>query len=222
MQQPNPLSPWQMWSLEVQNKLKEQQEQLEALSAKVLDLCEQIKHLEARPTYNIESIEYHFDQLKVDKLDGTLNIGMTAPGMGDETFPGSIEQLAVSKPEVFPSAGPTIPDPSPVYNEVFNEMTRYLDAGAPQTLLAYENQFGIPLDPYHRKIIIEDVRKQVPTRIHFYMQKKEKGAEAKQAAEDSPASAADVLAKTRRDADAALYAYMRQLQTGSPSSGGMA
>lgn len=222
MQQPNPLSPWQMWSLEVQNKLKEQQEQLEALSAKVLELCEQIKQLEARPTYNIESIEYHFDQLKVDKLDGTLNIGMTAPGMGDETFPGSIEQLAVSKPEVFPSAGPSIPDLGPVYNEVFNEMTRYLDAGAPQTLLAYENQFGIPLDPYHRKIIIEDVRKQVPTRIHFYMQQREKGSEAKQAAEDHPAAAAEVLTKTRRDADAALYAYMRQLQTGSPSSGGMA
>ena len=39
MQQPNPLSPWQMWSLEVQNKLKEQQEQLDALERKGRSLC---------------------------------------------------------------------------------------------------------------------------------------------------------------------------------------
>ncbi|WP_419873844.1 spore germination protein GerPC [Candidatus Pristimantibacillus sp. PTI5] len=222
MQQPNPLSPWQMWSLEVQNKLKEQQEQLDALNAKVLALCEQIKQLEARPTYNIESIEYHFDQLKVEKLDGTLNIGMTAPGMGDESFPGNIEQLSVSQPEVFPSAGPSIPSPSGVYNNIFNEMTRYLDDEAPHKLVSYENELCIPLDPYHRKIIIDDIRKQVPTRIHYYMQKTDQGTDAQKAAADDQATAASVLAKTRRDADAALLAYMRQLQTGAPSSGGMA
>ncbi|WP_138753377.1 spore germination protein GerPC [Paenibacillus sinopodophylli] len=222
MQQPNPLSPWQMWSLEVQNKLGEQQEQLDTLHAQVQALCDQIKQLERRPTYNIESIEYHFDQLKVEKLDGTLNIGMTAPGTGDDSFPGSIDQLSVKKPEVFPSAGPSIPSPSAMYNDIFDEMTRYLNVEAPQALLAYEQELCIPLDPYHRKIIIEDIRKQVPSRIHFYMQKRENSNKSEQTAEDDTAASADVLAKTKRDADAALLSYMRQLQTGMASSGGMA
>ncbi|OBZ08134.1 MULTISPECIES: spore germination protein GerPC [Bacillales] len=222
MQQPNPLSPWQVWSLEVQHKLKEQQEQLEALEAKVAALCDQVKQLEARPTYSIDKIEYRFDQLKVEKLDGTLNIGMTAPGTDEDSFPGNIEQLAVSKPEVFPSAGPSIPPPSGLYNDVFAGMNRYLDDEAPQRLIAYENELCIPLDPYHRRIIMEDIRKQVPTRIQYYMQQSMKGSVDQTAASNDPSIAGNVLSKTIRDSDAAMLAYMRQLQTGEPASGGMA
>lgn len=221
MEQQNPLSPWQMWSLDVQHKLKEQQEQLAALEATVAALCEQVKQLEARPTYNIESIEYHFDQLKVEKLDGTLNIGMTTPGMGDDQGPGNIDQLSVPKQQFFPSAGPSIPAPTPAYNDVFSGMTRYLETEAPQRLQAYENELCIPLDPFHRRIIIEDIRKQVPTRIQYYMQQRTKEGAEQSAACDNDSIVADVLARTTRDADAALLAYMRQLQTGKPASGGM-
>ncbi|WP_054024259.1 spore germination protein GerPC [Bacillus sp. FJAT-28004] len=221
MQQSNPLSPWQLWSLEVQNRLKEQCERLDALEAKVIALCEQVKQLEARPTYNIEGIQYHFDQLKVEKLDGTLNIGMTAPGMGDDSIPGSIEQMAVSNTQVFPTAGTSMPSPSGLYNDIYAGMTRYLDTEAEKKLLSYENEFQIPLDPYHRQIIINDVRKQVPTRIQYYMQKTERSSDAQPSANDSNAMAAAVLAKTTRDADAALLAYMRQLQSNSTSTGGM-
>ncbi|OMF34224.1 hypothetical protein BK133_12955 [Paenibacillus sp. FSL H8-0548] len=221
MQQQNPLSPWQTWSLEVQHKLKEQQEQLEALEAKVAALCEQMKQLEARPTYNIESIEYHFDQLKVEKLDGTLNIGMTTPGSGDDSFPGNIDQLSVPKQETFPSAGPSIPPPNPIYQEVYTEMNGYLDTKAPDQLLSYENELCIPLDPYHRKIIIEDIRKQVPSRIQYYMQQTANERGKQSAPNDSAAIVSNILAKTTRDADSALLAYMQRLQTGKPRSGGM-
>ncbi|WP_028610407.1 spore germination protein GerPC [Paenibacillus harenae] len=221
MQQHNQLSPWQIWSLDVQQKLKSQQEQIDRLEAQVAALCEQLKQLEARPAYNIESIEYHFDQLKVEQLDGTLNIGMTAPGSGNDSFPGSIEQLAVNQPEVFPSAGPSIPPQSGPYTDIFNEMNRYLDTEAQQKLIMYENELCIPLDPYHRRIVIEDVRKQVPTRIQYYLREGERGAEEQSAAVDDNAIISRVLAKTKRDADAALLAYMRQLQNGSAPSGGM-
>jgi spore germination protein PC len=225
MQQPNQLSPWQAWSLEVQHKLKEQHEQITKLETQIAALCEQVKILESRPAYNIESIEYHFDQLKVERLDGTLNIGMTAPGAGDDSFPGSIEQLAVPKPQVFPSAAPSITPQAGPYTDIYTEMNRYLDSEAQQRLLAYENELGIPLDPYHRRIIIEDVRKQVPTRIQYYLnylQQSEGKSDGEQAANNTESIVSSVLAKTIRDADAALLAYMRQLQSGNPSSGGMA
>lgn len=221
MQQPNQLSPWQMWSLEVQHKLNEQQEQLQALEAKVAALSEQVKKLEARPTYNIEKIEYRFDQLKVEKLDGTLNIGMTAPGTDGESFPGSIEQIEVTKPQVFPSSGPSIPPPSETYTAIFAEMNRYLEDEAQQRLLAFEKEFCIPLDPYHRRIIIEDVRRQLPNRIHYYMKQPDNSTADQHPEDIDETVAARVIAKTTRDADEAMLAYMRQLQTGTPASGGM-
>lgn len=214
MQEPNQLSPWQVWSLEVQHKLKAQQEQLEKLEAQVAELCEQLKRLEARPTYNIESIEYHFDQLKVDKLEGTLNIGMTAPGSGDDAFPGSIEQLTVSKPQVFPSAGPVSP-PSGAYDDIYAEMNRYLDTQAPQRLQAFENELCIPLDPYHRRIIIEDIRKQLPTRIEYYMQQARGDSDSEQTGVEQIPLFENVVVKTTRDTEAALLAYMKRLQSGN-------
>ncbi|WP_424766196.1 spore germination protein GerPC [Paenibacillus sp. sgz302251] len=222
MQQPNQLSPWQAWSLDVQHTFKALQEQIDKLEAQISALSEQVKLLETRPSYNIESIEYHFDQLKVEKLDGTLNIGMTAPGSGDNAFPGSIEQLNVSKPMVFPSAEPAIPSSTEPFNTIFAQMNSYLDTEAQQRLLMYENELCIPLDPYHRRIIIEDVRKQLPTRIQYYVNQLKTMYGDQAAGNQSNEISAGVLAKTKRDADAALLAYMQQLQTGSTPPGGNA
>ncbi|MBD2869522.1 spore germination protein GerPC [Paenibacillus arenilitoris] len=222
MQQMNQLSPWQIWSLEVQNALKAQQERIDGLESQLAELCEKIKQLEAKPTYNIESIEYHFDQLKVEKLDGTLNIGMTAPGDGDESFPGTVDQLAVAKPEVFPAAGPAIPPPTGPYADIYAGMNRYLDTEALQKLQSFESELCLPLDPYHRRIIIEDVRKQLPPRIEYYLQAASKGNNGQNGAGNNGDVTGQVLAKTKRDADAAMLAYMKQLQSGSAPAGGMA
>lgn len=221
MQQNNELSPWQAWSIDVQNKINAQQECIDKLQTKVLALCEQVNQLEARPTYNIESIAYHFDQLKVEKLDGTLNIGMTTPGMGDSTFPGTIEQVSVSKPLVFPSAESAVYPQAGPYNDVYNGMNQYLEVEAPQKLMSYENELCLPLDPYHRRIIINDIRKQVPTRIQYYLQQSS-NTEENAAGLDQNTMTANVLNKTMRDADSALLAYMQQLQNGAPPPGGKA
>ena len=100
-------------------------------------------------------------------------------------------------------------------------MNRYLDDAAPQRLLAFEHDFGIPLDPYHRRIIIEDVRRQLPNRIHYYMKQPDNITADQQPAQIDETVAARVLTKTTRDAEAAMLAYMRQLQSGTPVSGGM-
>ncbi|MCA0754550.1 spore germination protein GerPC [Paenibacillus sp. N4] len=228
MQQPKPMSPWQSWAYDVQRKLHEQQASIEKLEERISTLCEQIKQLEARPAYNIESIEYHFDQLKVESLEGTLNIGMTAPGTDGETFPGTIEQLSTATPatpaapEVFPSSSPAIVPQTGPTADVTEEMNRYLDTEAVAKLKNYENEFGLPLDPYHERIIIEDIRKQMPSRVEYYINQQNKGQNGKTNGAEDGAIKDAVLAKTIRDTDAALLAYMNQLQTGKPASGGMA
>jgi spore germination protein PC len=68
MQEPNAHSPWQAWAMDVQGRLSEQQRCIDKLQRQVDALCAQVQQLEARPTYNVEKIEYRFDQLKVEQL----------------------------------------------------------------------------------------------------------------------------------------------------------
>ncbi|MFF2887736.1 spore germination protein GerPC [Paenibacillus sp. NPDC057967] len=236
MKDESQLSPWQAWSFEVMKKLKSQQERIERLECTVDDLCNQLKKLESKPAYTIENIQYHFDQLKVEKLEGTLNIGMSLPdtdafgkeegngnngGNGSNGGSGNIDQFSVGQGSgnVFPSAGPAITPPPESYNTIYRRLTRYLDTEAHQILQKHEKELDLPLDPYHRRIILEDVRKQMPTRIQFYWQMQTK--DSTDTAGLYPDLIADrVFDKTKRDAETAIDAYMRSLKAGNPMNGG--
>lgn len=239
------LSPWQAWSYEVMQKLKSQQERIEMLECTVDDLCNQLKRLEAKPAYTVENIQYHFDQLKVEKLEGTLNIGMSLPdgdafgaeagnggangnggtngngGNNGNGGSGQIDQFTVGQGSgnVFPAASPAITPPPDSYNNIYRRISQFLDTEAHQTLLKYEKELDLPLDPYHRRIIIEDVRKQMPTRIQFYWQMQTKdGADTAKLYPDLIADR--VFDKTKRDAETAIDAYMRSLKNGNSMNGG--
>ncbi len=56
-----------------------QERQIAQLLLYLRDVENRLQQAENQPTYTIEKLEYNFDQLKVEQLDGTLNIGMTAP-----------------------------------------------------------------------------------------------------------------------------------------------
>lgn len=233
------LSPWQAWSYEVMKRLKSQQERIEQLECTVDDLCKQLKQLETKPAYTVENIQYHFDQLKVEKLEGTLNIGMSLPdseafgaesgnggpggngGNGGNGGSGNIDQFSVGQEggNVFPSASSAITPPPESYNNIYRRITRFLDTEAHQSLLKCEKELDLPLDPYHRRIILEDVRKQMPTRIQFYWQMQAK--DSSDTLELYPDLIADrVYDKTKRDAESAIDSYMRSLKAGNPMNGG--
>lgn len=221
------LSPWQAWSYEVMQKLKAHQELIEQLECTVNDLSAQLKKLEAKPTYNIESIQYHFDQLKVEKLEGKLNIGMSVPGLNPggengDNGDSSIEQLSVPQGDAnaYPAAIPAMEPPDAAYRNVYSRLISFLNTEAHQALLQYEQELELPLDPYHRRIIIEDVRRQMPPRIHYYLQMHKKDND-EHASLYPDLMADEVYAKTRRDAEAAIGTYMRSLKAGNPGGGGL-
>lgn len=229
MKEDSQLSPWQAWSYEVQQKLKAHQESIEKLECTLADVCAQLKKLEAKPSYTIENIQYHFDQLKVEKLEGTLNIGMTAPDLGagaaaeeeGQPQPANIEQLSVlnGTGEIYPSASSSIAPPTAPYSDIIRKLNAFLDSDAHHYLLHQEQELELPLDPHHRRIIIEDVRNQMPTRIHYYLQQLQK--ENQEQTGLYPDLLSDkVYAKSKRDAENAMNAYMRQLKASSLSNGG--
>jgi spore germination protein PC len=156
---------------------------------------------------------------------------MTTPGAGDQSLASDIEQLSVPQqpltfPATSPSAAPaaapaTMQQPaSPLYPDLISDMNRYLDKEALHKLAELEQGLHIPLDAHHRQLIIEDIRKQIPARLHFYVKQAENNVEHKAGNMDRGASAyANVLSRTQRDTDAALLAYIKHLQ-GNARAGG--
>lgn len=243
-QQAAGLAGWPAWAAQVQQALKLQQDQIAMLQSRVDMLCSQMKTAEAKPAYSIDKIEYHFDQLKIEKLDGTLNIGIQPPSDGSGS---DIDQLIVQQakkgqgmgfngngtgngngdddnvesggggsPNVFPSAEPAAMKLPPPFDNIQRRVNDYMDRQAPGALVDLEKEMSLPLDPYHRRIVIEDIRRQLPTRIQFYM---------KQAKADNPDSDTlpftveeQVTGKTIRDVQMAFRQYLTKL--GSNGSGG--
>ena len=68
---------WQSWVQQVMKHMENQQQLINQLTQKI----EQLQMNESPKTV-IEKIEYHFDQLKIDTLEGTLQIGLTPNGSG--------------------------------------------------------------------------------------------------------------------------------------------
>jgi spore germination protein PC len=159
-------------------------------------------------------IEYHFDQLKVNRLEGTLNVGLSPQGIQD------LESFEAPNPACWKVDSDQTDDIVPHIRSLQNEMSNYMNENAASTLIAMEQQYGISLDDNHRSRIIDDVRKQLDERVHFYARTASypfKGTdEEKQMWNDS------VKEKTRRDIQGAYSAYLskqrQQPQKGTESS----
>ncbi|WP_214629940.1 spore germination protein GerPC [Paenibacillus agaridevorans] len=223
MKDPNELNPWHVWSAEVSRRLHQQQLQIERLEAQLSQLQNKISMLEAKPSYNVESIQYRFDQLKVERLEGTLNIGMTLPGgeaADSTTGTGEVEQFTVGdQPNYYPVQQPmgTQQAEGP-FRALAGRLDGYMASEGERRLLSQEMELGMQLDPHHRRIVLEDVRKQLPARIKHYINQLSK--EEQENLSNPGAMTERIFERTKRDAEAAIGAYMRQLKDTYPQSEG--
>ena len=205
-------SPWQAWAYKVQHTIQELEYTVAELQQQLKQLNDRLEQLEKKPTYNIESIEYHFDQLKVEQLDGTLNIGMSAPGAPGD-FVGDkkpIEQLSIPQKGQFTKNDATKNYKNIDYDNIFNNMKTFLGTDGISMLQLLENQYRITLDPHHRRIIIEDIEKQLPGRIRFYAEMLFNQSSERLSTEQIEQ---EVLNKTKHDSERALQTYIKQLQS---------
>lgn len=267
-------SPWQLAAAlnqcvqQLQCRLNEQQALIDRLCKQVAALNERVNAVENKPYYHVDTIQYHFDQLKVEKLDGTLNIGMSAPseeqikevgqlvipgpgnghgnghgnptgtgigngngnwngnGNGNGSFvvnepkqpaPTKSDPQATNKVHQFPSASstgtPEVAQPAPPYPEIRAIIDRHLDMVAPQRLQQLEAELGTPLDPYHRKLVIEDIRKQTSARIQYYITTVSRDSKNDEHKDGNAETFLrdEVVRKTMRDIDKALQNYLNRL-----------
>lgn len=101
------LNSWQQWAFRVEKQLQEQQDTIAALQETVEQLQNQLEQQQTEqaqnkfagnsqpPVFHVEKIEYHFDQLKVETLEGSLQIGMTTSSSSQ--LPTMIEDIALKQ-----------------------------------------------------------------------------------------------------------------------------
>ncbi|MGX6442292.1 spore germination protein GerPC [Neobacillus sp. K501] len=145
----------------VQLTLQSQENKIAALEKTIQKMHEEIKQLKEKPHIQVDKIEYKFDQLKVETLEGTLNIGLNPSDLS------SIEDFAVQNQSV---ATPVSPKVKMQRSMVIEEtIYRYLETELPIVYEEMLKELNVRLDGSYLEFIKQDIIKQLPSRIDFHL-----------------------------------------------------
>lgn len=143
---------------------------LEAQAARIAALESEVRMLKAaamerseQPPMNVEKIEYKFDQLKIERLEGTLNIGVN---------PANLKELD----ELFVNGTPySAPFSQPVREELKNNISTqigaFINAELPSIISNAEREAGKTFNSQFDGFIKDDLLRQLPERVDYYLQK---------------------------------------------------
>jgi spore germination protein PC len=135
----------------------------------IFELQQEIASLKERPPVQIGNIEYKFDQLKVETLEGTLNIGLNPTELdGIDDF--SVDQKSVNVP---------IP-PKQLFKrtiEIETALNQYLESELENIFLGAQTELGIKVEDSYFEFIKNDIKKQLSGRVAQHLQEQSRGTE---------------------------------------------
>ncbi|MDQ0973042.1 spore germination protein PC [Neobacillus niacini] len=146
----------------VQTTLQIQENRIAALEQTIQKLQEQLKQLKDKPNIQVERIEYKFDQLKVETLDGTLNIGLNPSDLAN------IEDFAVQNQSLKTPIHPK--EQMQRSMKIEESIYQYLENELPTLFKEIQNQLNVQLDDSYLDFIRQDIIKQLPSRIDYHVQ----------------------------------------------------
>lgn len=141
--------------------VESQEKRIIRLEQTIKKIKEDTKMLKERPSLKVDKIEYKFDQLKVETLDGTLNIGLNPSDLQN------IEEFAVNNQEIKKPISPKNQMQRSLAIE--NAIYRYLETDLPNVVAEEQRKYNMPLDETYLSFIKEDIVKQLPMRIDYYI-----------------------------------------------------
>lgn len=145
----------------LQNTLERQQQVICKLEEDVKRLQEDLKAAKQQAPIRVDRIEYKFDQLKVERLEGTLNIGLTPSDLE------KIDELAVNHhtppgPFLFPTRDEFV-------HQLSSEVLLDINNNKDEIFKRAEKICEQKADDTMRVFIMEDLARQLPQRIHHYL-----------------------------------------------------
>ncbi|WP_187274455.1 spore germination protein GerPC [Paenibacillus sp. N3.4] len=221
---------WEQWAQQLSAYIELQKQRIDKLEETVTKLQTDLSTIKDQKRFHIDKIEYNFDQLKVEKLDGTLTIGIS-PGALDKIEDFTVNGTPMGKEagldgNPFAQAQATGPNPSPsptqnqaygqgqepmtsfgIQQEVCSGIEQYLQQELQTDMRNLENKYQQPLDDDYKAFIIDDIRKQLDTRIQHYVNQY-RGVGFKEPIETITTS---IMEKTKQDIVSAIDTYISSL-----------
>jgi spore germination protein PC len=186
---------------QLQLEVMQQQVPINQLEQRIQQLQHEVSLSKNQRPVIVEKMEYKFDQLKVEKLEGTLNIGVTPQSLG------SIDELSIQDKTV--EDVPIEPASSRVFQEIKNQVGYYLQRELSKEIAILERKYKCKLDDEARQFIVQDVNEQMDNRIHYYLNELNSTAAADN--RESASSKENIVRKVRRDIRAAVENFMSKL-----------
>jgi spore germination protein PC len=153
---------------ELQIYIQHQDRRIQRLEKDVKELQKQFGEIKERPPIRVDKIEYKFDQLKVESLEGTLNIGLNPSDLqGIDEF--NVDQQTIQTPKLSPK------DFMQRSMEVEEEINQFLESELPSIYQQSQQKLNINVDDSYLSFIKEDIKKQLPSRVQYYI--KQNGTE---------------------------------------------
>jgi spore germination protein PC len=145
----------------IQSYIYQQDQKMLKLQKKINALEKKVVELQSRPPVQVERMEYKFDQLKVETLEGTLNIGLNPSDLQ------GIEDFSVPTQK---GKGPATPqERMALFTEIENSLHEYLDTNLPTIITDTAQQLQFQAADSYHDFILQDVKKQLPNRIEYYL-----------------------------------------------------
>ncbi|PLR97670.1 spore gernimation protein [Bacillus sp. T33-2] len=174
----------------------QQSRTLTGLESMVKQLQEEVARLKERPPVQIGTIQYSFDQLKVETLEGTLNIGVNPADLE------GISDFAVGNNDINAPVSPKHHFQRTV--EIETAIQGYLETELPDIFRTAQEQLNMTVDESYFTFIKEDIKKQLSNRIAAHLKESASGER-----NDDPSGG--IIEKIKQEIKNGVYVFLQQL-----------
>ncbi|PSL51295.1 spore germination protein GerPC [Salsuginibacillus halophilus] len=166
------------WYDELLNQINELKQKLSEQEAEIHRLQQHV--IQDQPA----KIEYKFDQLKVEHLEGTLNIGWNPKHTGQESF---INDCDVNSK---PNTGNHL---QMMIEHITDNVLKEYHANIDNWMHSLENEHGLHLPPSFQKRMTDDLEMQIPGRVEYYVNRQSDNVTNSEKTDMKPLIQAQVL-----------------------------
>lgn len=193
---------------QMNNYIRSLNERLDYTENRLQHLEDEIQALKKDNKMQVGTIEYKFDQLKIERLDGTLNIGLTPKSEED-----LLDDLSVGQGQNV--RADQDPLPNALLTNTNEHIRAYLHTGFMEDIKEIEKKQAFPLTDPYRLFIIEDIRKQLPNRVIQLVQAMNNEPDKREMLESEPEKAEDLLFDTvKKDILTGVEQFILKLKNG--------
>ncbi|KKK36439.1 hypothetical protein WQ57_19385 [Mesobacillus campisalis] len=187
---------------ELHTFIEMQAKKIMALEKKLNELQQEFAKLKERPPVQVGTIEYKFDQLKVESLEGTLNIGLN-PSDLEEISDFAVENQGIQTP-MSPKKPFKMIKRS---GDIESEVREFLESSLPAIYEEAQENLNFSVDESYYSLIKEDITRQLPQRISAHLD-----TISTEDRELNSAGQQEIVEKIKNEIRQGVFVFLSQLQ----------